>query len=93
MQYSGSLLLATMNTGLAVGLMVLLLVVGAGAAFGATWFILKRISKKKAEQKLDETSKRVEEMLDEARAEGKRIKKEAILEAREQELKRRNEFE
>ena len=93
MEHFGSLLLATMDVGLAVGLMVVLLLVGAGAAFGVTWYVLKRISKKKAEQKLDETSKRVEEMLSEARAEGKRIKKESILEAKEQELKRRNDFE
>lgn len=64
MNYFGSLLLA-METGLAVGLIVAALVVGAAVAVFATRFILNKRAKKKSEQKLDETSKRVEEMLSE----------------------------
>ena len=93
MLHFGSLLLATVDVVLAIGMAAAALVVGAIVTFFVTRGVLNRISKKKAEQKLDETSKRVEEMLSEARAEGKRIKKESILEAKEQELKRRNEFE
>ena len=88
----GSLLLA-METGLAIGLIVAALIIGAAVAVAITVYVLKKRAKKRSEQKLDETSRRVEEMLSEARAEGKRIKKESILEAKEQELKRRNEFE
>ncbi len=88
----GSLLL-TMNTGLAVGLIVLALVLGAGIAAVVTWQVLKKVSQKRSEQKLDATQKQVEEMLEKADSEIKQRKKEAILEAKEQDLKRRNEFE
>ncbi len=87
-----SLLLA-MDTGVAAGLIVVALVVGAAIAGVATWLVLKKVSRKKSEKKLDETSKRVEEMLKNAEAECKQLKKEAILESKEQDLKRRNEFE
>ena len=88
----GSLLLAT---GLEIGLIVavIVLAVGVVAAIFVTRDILNKRAKKRSEQKLDETSKRVEEMLSEARAASKQLKKEAILEAKEQELKRRNDFE
>ena len=86
-------LLLDMNTGLAIGLIVAALIVGAAAAAGAVWVILKKVSKRKSEQKLDETSKRVSEMLAVAEAECKQLKKEAILESKEQDLKRRNEFD
>ena len=92
MQQLNSLLLA-LGTGGWIGLLAGVLVVGAGAAVLLTWLILTKRAKKKSEQKLDETSRRVEEMLSQAREEGKRIKKESILEAKEQELRRRNEFE
>ena len=92
MNHFGSLLLA-METGLAVVLIVAALVVGAAAAVFVTRYILNKRARKKSEQKLDETSRRVEEMLSEARAQSKQLKKEAILEAKEQELKRRNDFE
>ena len=86
-------LLLDMSTGLAVGLFVVFLIVGGAIGFVATWFVLKQVSKKKSEQKLDETSKKVEDMLETAKAECKQLKKEAILESKEQDLKRRNEFE
>ena len=71
---------------------VIALIVGAGAV-AIAWIVLHKNAKKKAQNKLDETSKRVEEMIESAKAESKQIKKEAILEAKEQEIKRRNEFE
>ena len=89
----GSLLLAMSGLEIGLTIAVALLVVGVVAAVFLTRSILTKRAKKRSEQKLDETSRRVEEMLSEARAEGKRIKKESILEAKEQELKRRNEFE
>ncbi len=74
-------------------LFILLPVLGIAIGGAAVWFILKKVSRKKSEQKLDETSKRVEEMLSKAQAECKQLKKEAILESKEQDLKRRNEFD
>ncbi len=88
-----SLLLAMTGLETALLIVAIVLALGVAAAVFLTRFFLVKAAKKRAEQKLDETSKRVEEMLSEARAEGKRIKKESILEAKEQELKRRNEFE
>ncbi len=89
----GSLLLADMGVGLAVALIVVALVVGAGIAALVTWVTLKKVSEKRSREKLDSTEKQVEEMLEKAESEINRRKKEAILEAKEQDLKRRNEFE
>ena len=68
MNHFGSLLLAT---GLEIGLIVAVigLAVGVVAAIFVTRDILNKRAKKRSEQKLDETSRRVEEMLPEARAE------------------------
>lgn len=79
--------------GLEIALFAVCFVVGLAIGGVVIWIILKQVSKKRAEQKLDETSKRVEEMISAAQAESKQLKKEAVLEAKEQELKRRNEFE
>ncbi len=79
--------------GWAIALLVILPILGLAIGGAVTWYILKQVSKKKSEQKLDETSKKVEEMLANAQAECKQLKKEAILESKEQDLKRRNEFE
>ena len=67
----GSLLLAM--TGLEIGLLVVAIVLALGvvAAVFLTRDILTKRAKKKSEQKLDETSRRVEEMLSEARAQSK----------------------
>ncbi|MDE6274251.1 MAG: ribonuclease Y [Clostridiales bacterium] len=78
---------------LPIVLYIVLPIVGLAVGALAAWVVLKNVSKKKSEKKLDDTSRRVEEMLESAKAECKQIKKEAILEAKEQELKRRNEFE
>ena len=68
----GSLLLAT---GLEIGLIVavIVLAVGVVAAIFVTRDILNKRAKKRSEQKLDETRKRVEEMLSEARAASKQL--------------------
>ncbi len=87
-----SLLLAV-PTGLAVPLFVVLPIVGLAIGGVTAWVVLKQVSKKKSAQKLDDTEKHVEELLKNAESESQRLKKEAILEAKEQEIKRRNEFE
>lgn len=87
-----SLLLAV-PTGLAVALFVVLPIVGLAIGGVTAWVVLKQVSKKKSAQKLDDTEKHVEELLKNAESESQRLKKEAILEAKEQEIKRRNEFE
>ncbi len=92
MSYLNSLLLAV-PTSLAIALFVVLPVAGLAIGGLATWIILKKVSKKQSANKLDETSKRVEEMLKNAEAQSKQLRKEAILEAKEQEIKRRNEFD
>ncbi len=85
--------LLLVGTGLAVGLIILAFAVGAAAAMGILWVVLKKVSQKKSQQKLDETSKRVEEMIQNAETKCKQLKQEAILESQEQDLKRRNEFD
>ena len=92
MLFFNSLLLAV-DTWMVIVFPVIALIVGAGIAAFLVWYLKDKNSKKKSANKLDETSKRVEEMLEAARAESKQLKKEAILEAKEQEIKRRNEFE
>ncbi len=87
-----SLLLA-METGLAIGLIAAFSVAFAAIAVFVTYFIITKNAKRKSEKKLDETSKRVEQMLADAQAQSKQLRKEAILEAKEQELRNRNEFE
>lgn len=86
----GSLLLVSP---LSVVLPIVALLVGAAGGFLATWLILKQVSKKKSEKRLDETSARVAQMLADAEAECKRRKKEADVESKEQDIKRRSEFE
>ncbi len=86
-------LLLDMNTGLSIGLIVAALVVGAAISAAVVCVVLKQVSKRRSEQKLDETSKKVNEMLEKAQADCKQLKKEAVLESKEQDLKRRNEFE
>lgn len=85
-----SLFLAT-NTlalGLGIGLGVAILVVAVVA------FLLGRILyKKKTDAQLGEVKARADKMISDATAECKALKKEAILEAKEQELKLKNEFE
>ncbi len=92
MQHLSSLLLAA-DTWMVIVFPVVALLLGAGVGVAVTWVLRNKSAKKKSEKKLDDTSKRVEEMLKNAEAESKQLKKEAILEAKEQEIRRRNEFE
>lgn len=86
-----SLFLAVDGTvGLVVGIVVAVIAVIAAAAFMVIY--PKRYQKKLALQLRDFKSE-TDKMLEEANAECKALKKEAILEAKEQELKLRNEFE
>ena len=92
MQHLSSLLLAA-DTWMVIVFPVVALLLGAGVGVAVTWVLRNKSAKKKSKKKLDDTSKRVEEMLKNAEAESKQLKKEAILEAKEQEIRRRNEFE
>ena len=84
---NGSLFLT--NTGLLVGLIACGVI-----AIVAVVFVCLLLRKYFADQKrLGSTEERVAKMLDDAEAQSKILKKEAILEAKEQELKLRNEFE
>ncbi len=77
------------STGVFIGVLIgAIVVVGAGA-FLIGYFL----NKKRTEKKVGEVSQRIQIMLDEAENECKALKKEAILEAKEQDLKLRNEFE
>ncbi len=78
-----------MSTGAWIGILI-----GAVIAVGVGLFFVGLIfQKKKTDKRLGEIDTVVRKMLDDARVESKTIKKEAILEAKEQELKLRNEFE
>ena len=69
-------------------LAVAIVAVGAAAFFAGSYLRNKSTSKK-----IGEVDQRIKVMLEEAEAESKALKKEAILEAKEQDLKLRNEFE
>lgn len=64
-------------------------VIGAAGAF----FIGRKLEKSSTEKQIGSVQDRTKKMIDEAALECKTLKKEAILEAKEQELQRRNEFE
>ncbi|MGN0805202.1 MAG: ribonuclease Y [Candidatus Coproplasma sp.] len=74
--------------GLSVGLGVAIIVVAVAA-----FFLGRYIYKKKTESQLGEVKVRADKMIEEANVQCKALKKEAILEAKEQELKLKNEFE
>jgi len=75
-----------------LGANVLYYIIAAGALIIGflIGFLIKRVVSKK---KIEETQVQVNKMLEDAQQQSKAIKKEAILEAKEQELKLRNEFE
>ena len=79
--------------GAAIGLGVALGVVAVAAVILLVLYIRHVQKTKKAELELGEASERAQKMVAEAQAECKALKKEAILEAKEQELKLRNDFE
>lgn len=57
------------------------------------FFLVRRMYKNATDKKLGEVNQRISKMLEDAEGECKALKKEAILEAKEQDLKLRNEFE
>ncbi|MGN1061121.1 MAG: ribonuclease Y [Candidatus Coproplasma sp.] len=77
------------------------LVIGLGVGLGVAIIIAAVVSfilgaksyKKKLDQQFGSAQTRADKMIEDARAECKALKKEAILEAKEQELKLKNEFE
>ena len=88
-----SLFLAA-DSGMLVGLIVLAIVaVLAIAAAVACWFLGRKLYKSKLENQLGDIKARADKMIEDATVECKALKKEAILEAKEQELKLKNEFE
>lgn len=84
-----SLFLGTIET----SWLALIAVVAIAAGVIGGYFIGKIFQKKSFEKENGELDKWVEERKSETREECKQIKKEAILEAKEQELKLRNDFE
>ncbi|MGN0807557.1 MAG: ribonuclease Y [Candidatus Coproplasma sp.] len=74
--------------GLSVGLGVAIIV--AAVAF---YFVGRIVYKKKINQQFGSAQAHADKIIEDARAECKALKKEAILEAKEQELKLKNEFE
>ena len=86
-------LLLDVATPLAIALFVVLPVVGLALGGLATWLILKNVSKKRSAKKLDDAEKRVKELLETAETQARQIKKEAQLESKEQDIKRRNDFD
>ncbi len=85
-----SLFLASrMNLGLAIGLIV----AGVVVALAGGLFIGMFINKVLTEKRLGDVRSRTKKMIDDALHSSEAKKKEAILEAKEQELQLRNEFE
>lgn len=77
-----------------VGFIVALIIaVVAIVAAVLCWFFGRKLYKSKIESQLGDVKARSEKMIEDATAECKALKKEAILEAKEQELKLKNEFE
>lgn len=81
------------SDGVAIGLGVALGVVAIFAAVVTFLYIRHTRKTAKAEKELGDATERAKKMVADAQAECKALKKEAILEAKEQELKLRNDFE
>ena len=88
----GSLFLeANWLVGFIVTLVVAIVAIGAVAA--VCWIFSQKSYKNRVEKQIGDVKARTDKMLEDAAAECKALKKEAILEAKEQELKLKNEFE
>ncbi len=85
----GSLFLADTTT-IIIGVVLGVLVV---VALIAGFFVGKIIERKNTDKRLGDVQTRTKKMIDDASLECKALKKEAILEAKEQELQLKNEFE
>ena len=79
--------------GLSITFIVLFAVALVALALVTALYVRHKRNTKKAELELGEASERAQKMIAEAQAASKALKKEAILEAKEQELKLRNDFE
>ena len=89
-----NLFLATgMNVGLAIGLIIGAFVVALGIGLFVGIFIYKISTEKRLGKVQAREQKIIEDAMHKAEAEAKALKKEAILEVKEQELQLRNEFE
>lgn len=89
-----NLFLATgMNVGLAIGLIIGAFVVALGIGLFVGIFIYKISTEKRLGKVQTREQKIIEDAMHKAEAEAKALKKEAILEVKEQELQLRNEFE
>lgn len=77
-----------LTLGLSVGL-----VVGVIVALAVGFFVGYKLNEKRTDKRLGDVQTRTKKMIDDASLECKALKKEAILEAKEQELQLRNEFE
>ena len=72
-----------------IAFIVVAILVGGGIGVILYHFLYR----KNTEKKIGDADQRVKQKLEEAEAEGERLKREAILEAKEQDLKLRKEFE
>lgn len=82
------------DTGLMVGLIVAVVIAVLAIAAAVLCLVFgQKIYKSKVERQLGDVKARSEKMIEDATAECKALKKEAILEVKEQELKLKNEFE
>ncbi len=81
------------SEGVSIPVLIIALIVAVLVSGSACVFLGLYLKKKSFERKQGDIKKITDKMLDDAREESKSIKKEAILEAKEQELKLRNDFE
>ena len=88
-----SLFLTTGGNDVVYIIVIAALVILAIAAFLVSWKMSAKSLKKKYEKDTGDIEAQRNRMLDDVREESRAIKKEAILEAKEQEIKLRNEFE
>ena len=92
MSFSLSSLFLAVSTPVWIVLIVAGVIVGAAAGFSITYLLYRNYCKT-TEKKLGDADQRANEIVASAQAEGERLKKESILEAKEQDLKLRKEFE
>jgi ribonuclease Y len=89
--FSTLFLLSGLEVGLVIGLVIAVLAI---VAAGIVCFIFgSKHNAEQTEKRLGDVQTRTKKMIDDASQECKALKKEAILEAKEQELQLRNEFE
>ncbi len=82
-------LIAALNSGAWVGIIVGVAVFALAVGGVATYFVYKKYLAKKIGDSTDEATR----ILEEARGEAKAMRKEALLEAKDEQLRLRNEFE